>query len=82
MIDKAVKEVLEDLDAAREALLYGPGAGHNGLRHELAKWLTSSYLPTSGDVSPDRILISLEHPIIFQQFFRYSQMHCTPKESG
>lgn len=58
VIETAAREVLRDPQAAREALLYGPAAGHAGLREEMAQWLTSNYQPLAGEVSSSRILIS------------------------
>ena len=43
---------------AKDALIYGPDLGYTPLREAIAKWLSSFYLPPSGDILSDRIIIS------------------------
>lgn len=49
--------VLESSKKTAAALVYGPGAGHNPLREEIAKWLSATYR-SSQAIPPDRICIS------------------------
>jgi DNA-binding transcriptional MocR family regulator len=43
---------------AKDALIYGPDLGYNPLRQSVAKWLSSFYLPPSGEISSDRIIVT------------------------
>ncbi|KAL2069443.1 hypothetical protein VTL71DRAFT_14122 [Oculimacula yallundae] len=54
----ATKASLLDADIAKDALIYGPDLGYTPLRESIAQWLSSFYLPPSGDIPSDRIIIT------------------------
>jgi DNA-binding transcriptional MocR family regulator len=55
---KATTACLSNPNIAKEALIYGPDLGYVPLRESIAKWLSSFYLPPSGEIPPDRIAIT------------------------
>lgn len=56
-IKGAVGRALSDSATAVQSLQYGPDAGYQPLREELARWLTSFYNPTN-DIPPERLCIT------------------------
>ena len=56
-IKAAAARALSDPDVSTPALLYGPDAGYEPLRQQLAKWLTSFYRP-SQPIATERICIT------------------------
>ena len=55
---KATKSCLNNFEIAKSALIYGPDLGYTPLREIIAEWLSSFYLPTSGEISTERIAIT------------------------
>lgn len=56
-IKAAAASALSDPEVSTPGLLYGPDAGYEPLRQQLATWLTSFYRP-SQPIEPERICIS------------------------
>lgn len=56
-IKAATASALSDPDISTPGLLYGPDAGYEPLRQQLALWLTSFYQP-SQPIAPERICIT------------------------
>lgn len=56
-IKVAAASALSDPDVSTPGLLYGPDAGYEPLRRQVAKWLTSFYRPAQ-PIGSDRICIS------------------------
>ncbi|KAL8794168.1 MAG: hypothetical protein Q9195_003236 [Heterodermia aff. obscurata] len=56
-IKAAAASALSHPDISTPGLLYGPDAGYEPLRQQLAKWLTSFYQP-SQPIAPERVCIT------------------------
>ena len=56
-IKAAAASALSDPEVSTPGLLYGPDAGYEPLRQQLATWLTAFYRP-SQPIEPERICIS------------------------
>lgn len=54
----AATSCLNDPEIAKLALIYGPDLGYMPLRDEIAQWLSSFYLPSSGPIPKERIAIT------------------------
>lgn len=54
----ATNSSLLDPSIAKDALIYGPDLGYSPLRHSIAKWLSSFYYPPSGEISPERVIVT------------------------
>jgi DNA-binding transcriptional MocR family regulator len=54
----ATTSCLNDPEIAKMALIYGPDLGYTPFRDEIAKWLSSFYLPSSGPIPTERIAIT------------------------
>lgn len=66
LLREASERVLEDTPTALKSLSYGPDAGHQPLREQLARWLTNHYRSTClhhfstlpGNILHDRICVT------------------------
>ncbi len=56
-VNSASNAVLSDVDVSTPALLYGPDAGYEPLREQIARWLTSFYSPRH-EIPCERICIT------------------------
>jgi DNA-binding transcriptional MocR family regulator len=55
---KATTSCLNNFEVAKSALTYGPDLGYTPLREAIAEWLSSFYLPSSGQIPTERIAIT------------------------